>query len=424
MANAPDKHAVLSPSSAHRWTRCPGSVALNLAFPDRPAGKYADEGTAAHEVAAWALQDKEHDCHSYVGRETSNGWVFTEAMAEYTQPYVDAVLEASLGNTLMVEQPLDISPFTGEDGASGTGDAIIISWDGSELQVHDLKTGRGERVYAFENDQLSLYALAALDKYSMLGDFKTVKLVIHQPRLDVFDEWLVTVDDLKDFASKVAESAKVAREHLNTGNPEFEDLCAGEKQCRWCKKEVQNICPAFNNQVVVAILHEPESKVSQEELSALAEDNIRDAIAKVKALSGDELAARMNILHMVDMWVKAVRDTVEERLAEGESVSGYKLVEGRAGNRAWADEAAAETLLKSSRVKAADMYVSKLISPSQAEKLLKREKPVVWKRVEELITRGEGKPTVALASDKRPALVLKPQAEEVAALSSTADDLI
>jgi len=41
-------HSHLAPSSAHRWLKCPGSVALEAAAPEPPSGPYALEGTAAH----------------------------------------------------------------------------------------------------------------------------------------------------------------------------------------------------------------------------------------------------------------------------------------------------------------------------------------------------------------------------------------
>lgn len=89
-------------------------------------------------------------------------------------------------------------------------------------------------------------------------------------------------------------------------------------------------------------------------------------------------------------------------------VSGFKLVTGKQGNRAWRDEVEAEELLKSFRLKQDQMYSQKVISPTQAEKLLKKESPRRWTKVEALITRSDGNPTIAPESDPRPALNVNP----------------
>jgi hypothetical protein len=99
---------------------------------------------------------------------------------------------------------------------------------------------------------------------------------------------------------------------------------------------------------------------------------------------------------------------VETRLLSGVPIPGYKLVQGKKGNRAWADKAAAEALLKQMRVPHDQMYDYSVVSPTTAEKLHKAEVigPRQWPKVQALITQSEGKPSVAPESDKRPALVM------------------
>jgi hypothetical protein len=92
----------------------------------------------------------------------------------------------------------------------------------------------------------------------------------------------------------------------------------------------------------------------------------------------------------------------------------YKLVSGKPGNRAWSDQQKALELMTEMRLKDNQMYTMNLISPTQAEKLattpkVKKgevaEKPVIgpirWNKLKALITRADGKPTVALETDPR-----------------------
>ena len=48
------KHALLSPSSAARWMRCPASVVVTRDMPE-DSSPYAIEGTCAHRLAELLL---------------------------------------------------------------------------------------------------------------------------------------------------------------------------------------------------------------------------------------------------------------------------------------------------------------------------------------------------------------------------------
>ena len=101
-----------------------------------------------------------------------------------------------------------------------------------------------------------------------------------------------------------------------------------------------------------------------------------------------------------------VEELLEARALAGNPVPGTKLVEGRASNRAWSDETAAEVFLRGQGLKHEERFSYKLISPTQAEKLIAlKDKPKrTQSRFSELVSRSPGKPVLALADDKRPAI--------------------
>lgn len=412
-------HATLSPSSADRWMTCPGSVPLSEGIVDT-SSEYAAEGSAAHEIAALCLTNSS-DAAAYVGRIVqidTREIEITADMAEHIQVYVDHVRSrvadwANLGAvvTLEVEQRVPIGHLTGEAGAEGTADAVIIAElpdVRTAIEVIDLKFGRGVEVEATDNRQLRLYALGAIEKFGMVWTFTEARVAISQPRLSAKPaEWEVSIEDLERFGQDVKRaSASVAEARICFANksPDFDlFLQPSEKGCKWCK--VKGTCGKLAQHVATAVL---------DDFKDLTQAGAEQAIKDVPARSDDNLANAMECVDLIENWCKAVRADVKRRLLAGGQVPGFKLVEGRAGARRWSDEAQAEAVLKSMRLKQEAMYDFKLISPTQAEKLAKAETigPRQWPKVEALITRSAPEPSVAPASDKRPALAIKPAHEE------------
>lgn len=252
----------------------------------------------------------------------------------------------------------------------GTSDSVLIA-DNGKLCVDDLKGGMG-RVHAY-SPQLKVYALGAL----YLADLFLEQPVEHvtcriiQPRLNWVDATTYTRAELSEFAVQLRHAANLAIELADTGTYKSH-LTPGAKQCEYCP--VAATCPALSEQV--------------EEIAYR-----NDALSR--------LSHNMGMVPHVEAWAKSVVSAVIEELTGGGEVEGYKLVRGRAGDRAWKDEQLTTVALIDLGVSEEKLYVKKIISPAVAEKLLPKDKR---SELEGLVSRSEGKPTLAPADDPRPAI--------------------
>jgi hypothetical protein len=331
-------------------------------------------------------------------------------MADYVDDYVKLVRERAEGATLLVERKLPIDHITGEKGATGTSDVVIIDHANSEIVVIDLKYGMGVRVSAEENEQTQMYALGALEEYSVLGDFAHVSMIIHQPRLNHVSEWTIPVEQLLTFAKSASFAAgqcDLARS-LDGEDALAGFLSPGEKQCRFCKAKAT--CPALRAEITEVV--GGSSAATLDEFSDFTPE-------PVDMQTGDNyLPIAMAKVGMVEDWCKAVRAEVERRLLAGQNVDGYKLVEGKRGPRKWSDADDIEQLFKSFRLRQDEMYDFTLISPTKAEKVFK-ENPKRWAKVQERITQSTGKPSVAPATDRRQAIAVQSVADDFRDLMQT-----
>lgn len=398
------KHALLSPSGAEGWMTCAGKPLMEKGLPDN-ANSYSDEGTCAHAVAALHLTEGE-PISEYVGRvfEVGEGrtYTFRADMVEPVQVYVDTVrsYQKSLQNSeLFVEVSVPIDHVTGEEGATGTADAVLVSPE--EIICIDLKFGAGVEVSAERNKQAMLYALGAIRKLDVYGELRRARMVISQPRISPKpSEWDCTVEELEKFADEAMEKATTARLTYESGATVDEVhanglLVPSEKGCQFCR--AKSTCPALAALVVD----------DTEGFEVANGENPTDKAPVDLA----ELGAKFRRIPLLELYIKAIRAKAEATLfemgnsTEAQAALGIKIVQGKQGNRAWSDDEAAAKMLKHWRLKDELIYKMDLKTPTQIEKVLKEHGKPKWREeITALVTRAPGKPSVAPLEDPRPAI--------------------
>lgn len=392
-------HADLAPSKAHKWVNCPGSARLEKENPQQGPNNAAAEGTAAHFLASETLQQghsevpyewyQKRSIHVgdtgakwYIEGDDPRGhYYITPEMYDHVNTYVKAIREAAgpVGQ-LLTEHSLNLEPVTGERHAKGTPDAIIL-FDG-ELQIHDLKYGM-KPVNAEGNLQLLTYALAALEEYFYYGINKVV-LAIHQPRLSVFDAWTIDDTELVEYRDLIKAKAAIALSLLNQDElPNIEQHLNVGDHCTTGYCSARHTCPALLNRVEEAT-----------------------GFTVPKGDDNEVLAEKALLVPLIRGWCDNIESNLKSKVLGGEKVPGFKIVEGRAGNREWVDAYLVESILKSMKISSDVMYKKTLNSPTVLEKAAKAGDigPRQWPKLKEHIFRKAPGLDVVSELDKRPAV--------------------
>lgn len=456
-------HALFSPSSAHKWIRCAGALAMEQGAPDSTSAA-ADQGTAAHHLAAMVLTDGTYYTRAYEGRtiRVINGQVWErgdprppllqgqrnhsdrefavdEDMCEAVQTYVDAIrgrieeykAAGAIDTTILIENRVDISNVVNHPEQFGTSDVIIVAtWaDGTSLiGVEDLKYGY-RLVNADHNEQLMIYALGALEQYEMLGNFTRARMVIHQPNRDHVSDWECSIEELREFGAKAGEAAALANDMLKltkgiVGKKRDEILATtltpGEKQCQWCKRKGN--CPALAG-FVEEVTGVDFDDLTKDHIETLTSEPVAASLADQEK-QGEHLARLRAAVPLLDIFARGILAMSDAFVLGGGKMPGWKAVQGKKGNRKWEDASAAEAMMKEQmRLPSDDMYTKKIISPTVAEKLLAKDSPRRWKKLNSLVTQSEGQPAVVEESDKRPPLEIKSPEDDFGVLVD-GDDMV
>lgn len=392
-----DVHALLSPSGAKKWLSCAASLACEKDIPNT-SGKAAVTGTACHTIAEVHLNayvrgtalPLEREVGAYVLDEgkgqikalispIKGAVLITADMIEQVRKYTDyckAIIDVATFAKLEMRVNLTEVLHPGYEGVEtfGTADFVAVqelaNTDEHMLIICDLKTGR-HRVEAKENKQLMLYALGVYRRLKRRYNITVVRLVIFQPYAGGASEWDISVEGIELFAKFAQKRALLALDAYSRGkkNLKASDFKPSVDGCQWCRSSEQ--CAARTKTVNSVLAEELEDDFALE-------------------LTPEQLVAEYEKLPLLRQHIDKVEKAMAAALHSGKKVPGYKLVEGRPGNRAWKD---AEAVYEKYGYK---LTKEVLMTPTEAVKVIPEEE------LKDFITRKPGAPCVATADDKRP----------------------
>ena len=351
---------IVGGSTAKRVINCPGSVALVAKMPPKDSSTYADRGTLLHNAMAAILDSDTVTPESMLWTTYKDETLTGELLSEKILPAL-AALDAIDPEGVMeyaVETVVGFGAYL--PGVFGSAD--LLGRLGNRAVVLDWKFGDGVAVSAEENEQGLFYAAAAMRTPETAWVFEgaeEIEIVIVQP--PAVKRWVTTPKRVKEFERALKRAVKASTmpdAPINVG-----------EHCRWCA--AKPLCPKMTGAVDRAV------KVQLEMLPAAT------------------VGAYLANADLLEDWIKDLRALAMTMMENGTKVPGYKLVAKRSV-RKWLDESKAADALVALGV---DPMKQELVSPAQAEKLLK---PLKQALPDDLVASVSSGTTFAPESDPRP----------------------
>lgn len=389
---APERHALLGASSAHRWLHCTRAPRVEEGLPGTTS-PYAEAGRVAHAIA-------ELKARKYFGEPMGAGEYRSRLKKLRADPNYDKGMDAATdqyldhlkARAMTYPQPPFIALETQVDyshlAPSGFGTADCVMIGSGRMDIVDYKNGAGVPVDAAGNPQMMLYALGALHVYRPIyGDtIRTIHLSIVQPNAGGVKEWETARDELERWAEETVRPAAAL-----AWNGEG-DFCPGD-WCRFCRAKAQ--CSARAAKLLEL---EPKGKTLAE--GSLSPEAKTTALEKGAVLLSDKEVGGVLIRALeLEAWVKDLKDYALSAALAGRQIPGFKLVAGRS-SREWQKLDEAFQVLAARGVDQAMLWEHSPITVAKLEKAL--GKKAFAKAAEGLVATRPGKPTLVPEGDKRP----------------------
>lgn len=379
----PEKHALLSASSASRWLVCTAAPRFEEQFPEN-SSEYAEEGRLAHSICELKLLKKftVMNNRTFTSRynKLKSDPLYTDEMDKTSDIYIEHLTEKAMTYdrppAVSAEVKVDFSDYVPE--GFGTCDCIMIG--GDTLDITDYKHGKGVPVSAEGNAQMRLYALGALKRYRpVYGDtIKRVRLTICQPRIqDEPSTEELTTEELIAWGNSIKPAAQKA--YMGLG-----EFVPGE-HCRFCRGKAQCKARAQKNMALEefkdCVPNGPKPPMFGQ--GVLTDDEIGDLLARGKDLV---------------QWYKDLEEYALQAILDGKTIPGWKAVAGRS-NRTWTDQDAAIAAVLAAGYDEALVYERKPKTLTELEKLM--GKAEFAEKLGSYVIKPPGKPTLVPITDKR-----------------------
>jgi hypothetical protein len=334
-------------------------------MPPKPSSKYADEGTLLHNVMDLILTTNQTP-ESFAGMEYEGIKLTQELIDEKVYPALRALDDIDPNKEMEYATETRVGFGDYLPGVFGSTD--LLGRIGRRAFILDWKFGSGVAVDATDNPQLMFYAAAAMrtpEAQWVFDGVDEVECIIVQP--PSVKRWVTTTKRIKQFEQELAMAVKISQmpdAPLNTGD-----------HCRWCA--AKPTCPKMTG-LVDRSLH-----------------------AQLDVLNVEQIANYLKKADMLEQWIADVRGLAHQILDAGKPVPGFKLVAKRA-TRQWADDDQALVAMLNEGIPESELLTSKVISPAQAEKVLKKHGKQLPANQVVAVSSGS---TLVEDSDPRPAVL-------------------
>lgn len=325
-------HAPLPPSSAARIVACPGSRAVEAAYPDDDSIDAA-EGTAAH----WAASQLLLGLIVRVDDVAPNGVILNVEMIEAAEMYAAYISHrdhvAAAVDFRLVETPILSCPIHPDN--YGTPDYRSYNASTHHLFVDDFKYGRGF-VSEIGNYQLIDYvALAAAELGYYHDDSLRVTMTIHQPRnyhrRGPIRSWTTTLGSLRQPIAEMSTSFHMAMRPdapVMARDPDACWDCKGRHNCEAAiMAEGSAIDLAYSSAPLVmspaALSKEYRRLVAAEKMIKLRRDGIEQSIVSTIQRGGVVPYFALEHKKGRTVWLDGVsKDVIEIGKAYGVTIGG------------------------------------------------------------------------------------------------------